>query len=477
LTPPLPPPLRTKRGDYHYHVYDWEGSAAPWELSPAQPKPPYYRLYSLVQDLGGLQKFGAWKGVPNITLTAAGALTSDGRQTLVLSFGKKNHLIRQPAVLVTGGIHAREWAATEMAYLLAEYLIINYSPQQPVTKYQRAIQGLIDTRTIHIIPMVNPDGNWHTVFGDDEVGKPARLWRKNRRPLAADPADWLDVLIGPSGPNEPFLDVREPYADEPSAHYKVPDYDPGKHIPPNLPPLDGYRNRHLPIGQTGVDLNRNFKSAAWGFDCAPDYKNFNPESETYFGTKGGGETETANVQEFAKSLNGLATAIDYHAYGQFILFPEETINNDALDSDYALMGFSLECLIKSEGGQGYSLGTGLTEIGEEATGTTADYMAQKKLARAFTIEVDPAYGKGGNDGFLLPELKIMPLFETNIRGALAAVAGASRKQEKVRAARPRKVISTTAAPFLPWDVYGRGNQLPARDLPSGSADSAQASEG
>jgi hypothetical protein len=468
MAPPPPPPPRTKPGDYHYHVYDWEGATAPWELSPAQPDPPNYRFYSMVRDLDGLREYGAWKGIPNIALTAIGAPTSGGRKTMALSFGNKDRLKGQPTVLITGGIHAREWAATEMAYLLAEYLLVNYSAQPPVTKYQRAIRDLIDTRAIHIIPMVNPDGNWHTVFGADAVDQPARQWRKNRRPLPAVPVDWIDELTGISGPNEPFLDVRGPDADESDARYKVPDYDPDRGIPPNLPPPEQYRDRKLESGQTGVDLNRNFSTAAWGFDCAFAYKNYNPAAGTYFGNKAGGEVETANVQGLVESLNGFATTIDYHTYGQFILYPEEAVNSKMVSPDYTRMGETLNSLIKSQDGQGYTLGTGMALIQIEANGTTADYLAQRKQARAFTIELDPGYYTVNPDGagFLLPETKVMALFETNIRGALAAIAGAPRKLDTVGVVWRKEVFSATAIQFLPWDVYGRGNRLPVNDLPA-----------
>jgi hypothetical protein len=58
----------------------------------------------------------------------------------------------------------------------------------------------------------------------------------------------------------------------------------------------------------------------------------------------------------------------------------------------------------------------------------------------------------------------LAVFEANIRGALAAIAKSPRKQDMVGVPWRNALISPTAAKYLPWDVYGRGNQLPVQDL-------------
>ena len=309
-----------------------------------------------------------------------------------------------------------EWAAAEMTYLLAEYLIRNYPSRNPADKYEEAIKQLVDTRNIYIIPMLNPDGNNYTVFGDDPTQGPVRLWRKNRRPLPGTSDEWVKLLARDGVDNWPFKDVRD--LSGKIVKYKVPDYDPAHNIPPAS--AKNYRDEGILSQEKyiGVDLNRNFETRAWGYDCAPTYSNCAPYSETYFGPEAKSETETANIQGLVDPLNGVATTIDYHSYGQLILYPDEASGQKSIGPDYRALGVSLKELIASKDGKHYRLG-GPDLLGYLSTGTNADYMERQKQARAFTIELDP---QEKDPGFLLPETRLMALFETNIRGALAAIA-------------------------------------------------------
>ena len=154
------------------------------------------------------------------------------------------------------------------------------------------------------------------------------------------------------------------------------------------------------------------------------------------------------------SLGDIATTIDYHSYGRFILYPDETAGKRS--PDYECIGLALQSLVKSQAGLPYEIGSAKGLLKYYATGTNADYMALNKQARAFTIEVDPKVDPANVDsGFLLPETDLMALFETNIRGALAAIAAPSREED----------MSAAVDQFQSWDVYGRGNQLPVKDLP------------
>ncbi|UCF32939.1 MAG: zinc carboxypeptidase, partial [Phycisphaerales bacterium] len=73
----------------------------------------------------------------------------------------------EPAVLIIGCHHAREWISVEVPLFLADYLTDNYRKDGTVTR-------LINYTEIWIIPVLNPDGfhySWTT----------ERWWRKNRR--------------------------------------------------------------------------------------------------------------------------------------------------------------------------------------------------------------------------------------------------------------------------------------------------------
>ncbi|MES2965250.1 MAG: M14 family zinc carboxypeptidase, partial [Bdellovibrionota bacterium] len=79
----------------------------------------------------------------------------------------------RPAAIFMGGHHAREHVSMEIPLLLAEKLLEDYATDP-------AIKNLVDTREIHIIPMVNPDGAEHDVSGGRY-----KMWRKNRPQIAA----------------------------------------------------------------------------------------------------------------------------------------------------------------------------------------------------------------------------------------------------------------------------------------------------
>lgn len=466
---PPAPPVRAVAANYHFHTYDYPNSAAqgPWGLSLAQPNRNGWQFYSMVQDLIGLRDWGAHIGVPNIALTDVGAPTVRGRRTKMLSFGNTGLAANRPTVVITGGIHAREWAATEFAYLLAEYLIRNYPVGAPANPRQARIRDLIRYRNIRIIPMVNPDGNRRTVFGPAAND---RNWRKNRRRLPTLALTWRAALAPGGVTTLPFANAQ--LAGPLHARYDVPDY-----VPPNaflgvagVPPgVPNRRTRQLTNFDIGVDLNRNMATAGWGYDCGrwvagvgTQYFNWNPAGDTYFGTGPGTERETSNVQLAMASAallgpgGNIAVAIDYHAYGRFILYPSEAQNNGAVTPLYTATGQMLQALIRDGlgvGAAGYQLGTPAALVHYDATGSVADYAAEHHQARSFTIEVDPSLpagaGAGGMAGFQLQENQIQDVFERNIRGALAAIAAPA--------------TAGMAAFFqvnFGWNVFGQGNQVP-----------------
>ncbi|MGA2532083.1 MAG: M14 family metallopeptidase [Candidatus Aminicenantales bacterium] len=84
----------------------------------------------------------------------------------------------EPAVLLVGCHHAREWISVEVPFLFGKYLLENYagSPE---------IQNLVNRSEVWIVPIVNPDGLEYTIHV-------YRYWRKNRR-FNADGSYGVDV--------------------------------------------------------------------------------------------------------------------------------------------------------------------------------------------------------------------------------------------------------------------------------------------
>jgi hypothetical protein len=446
-------PVRTQDDHYHFHVYDYVGSAA-FTASPPPKASAGGRFYSLRKDLTALKNYGQVAGIPGISLVEASAplvnLESGLVYTLVLTLGNMDP--GTPTVLFTGGIHGCEWIAPEFVYLLAEYLVKNYPrPGEDLNGYSAMIRDLVRTRRIQIIPMLNPAGNWFTAFSPREN---ARKWRKNVRTLPSTPLAWVDALTDDSHqPNPPFRNVTTTPAGD-SAVYDVPAYRADQWFPEAKPV---YRTHPLANGW-GVDLNRNFRTRGWGHSVSANSQDpedtWNPSSWTYFGPKTGSEKETASLSGFLGNDHWRVTAIDYHSFGEDILYPNETYNAGLVDPDYRFLGQVLQDLTAVPGGAPYALGTGEKLLEYTSTGTVDDMLAQSYGARAFTIELDPPGTKENKEagkGFLLPETAIRAVFEKNIRAALAAIAAAPGYRAHISAAR---------ATFSKWQVFGRGNQLP-----------------
>ena len=445
----MSPPVRRTDQDYHFHAYDYAGAVA-FTPGPAQPNRNNWRFYSMERDLDGLLQEGQNRGVPNIALASAG-LTPYGRAISVLSFGNRANNPNPVNVTFTGGIHAREWIAPEIAYLIAEYLIINYT-NNPQNRYAADIKALVDSRNIQIIPLQNPDGNDYTVFGVGATdGRAARYWRKNRMPSPTTGPQWVQAL-DPTGAGNPppFQNVQQAAN---IATYDVTDYDPVHNIPPNAPAPGAALHRTMPNGCTGVDLNRNFNTLAWGYECQPvgRHSNWFPSSDTYFGPRRNSEPETQAII-WRLWINQPVIMIDYHSHGGYILYPSEAVYNGAVNADYVAVGLSLQALTRSQGGQYYQLGSPLQVINYDATGSITDHASQRHATRGVTIELDSGPPDPANQfaGFILPETMIRTVFERNIRGALATLAVPDNVSSPI-------LVNN----LLGWNVWGRGNRLPS----------------
>jgi len=78
----------------------------------------------------------------------------------------------EPDVLIIGGHHANELPSVEVPMYILEYLVGNYSSNGMV-------RGLVDSRDIWFVPLLNPDGREYALNVDEN-------WRKNRRPIDLD---------------------------------------------------------------------------------------------------------------------------------------------------------------------------------------------------------------------------------------------------------------------------------------------------
>ena len=109
---------------------------------------------------------------PGITALDSIGTSVEGRDLLRLRISKDlSNASQLPAMLLTGGHHAREHVSVEVPLMFAQRLLSLYYSGDA-----QAIR-LIESRDIQIVPLVNPDGaEWDIQRGV------YRVWRKNRTP-------------------------------------------------------------------------------------------------------------------------------------------------------------------------------------------------------------------------------------------------------------------------------------------------------
>ena len=456
---PIPIPDRTNAAGYHFHQYEIPNIAA-FTLSLASFNG--WQYYNLAADLQELAALAYQKGM-SVTLWSSSRCslwTAEGRQIYALRFLGQGNSTTKPGVLITGGVHAREWIAVEVAYLIAEYLIKNYptSGGSAPTANQQAIKDLVDSRVIFIVPMMNPDGHSYT------MNALQRFWRVNRRPLDG---------------NSDFTERETRYSFKHTINQNgatFANYDAMQYVsPPNQPPatkkisFEITDQNGIDTPYIGIDLNRNFSHMYWGYETY--YKKFGgvhqsatgtPGIDTYFGPTDSSEPESKILATIINSINNASKfcmSIDYHCYSQFLLYPDGTSSSSRI-RDMA-KGFVKTTLAL---GNNYESGA-VSEMLYPAFASIMDFAYDNQQVgrqAAFTVELDP--NENTFLGFDLNENQIQGVFERNIRGALALIecAGASEPtfaQEKVNSAfgSPIKAVFKK---YQKWEVAGKGNNLP-----------------
>jgi len=189
----------------------------------------------------------------------------------------------KPAMLFVGPHHGNEIIGAEIALYYAWYLLSNYPTDSRVKE-------IVDTRTVYIIPVVNPDGH-NLTLTTDVYG------RVNCRPMEEDGDGRLD----------------EDSPEDINGDGKITDmrlWDASKHkwiyfwwegIDNDN---DGLINEDW-VG--GVDLNRNYD-----YHWVP---------YPWHGEHPFSEPETAAVRDFVMSHSNIATGFDTHSGTQLILYP------------------------------------------------------------------------------------------------------------------------------------------------------------
>ncbi len=164
-------------------------------------------------------------------------------------------------------------------------------------------------------------------------------------------------------------------------------------------------------GSFGVDPNRN-----WGHEWGGSGSSGNPNDQTYRGTAPFSEPETRNIRDFILDHGRIRAYIDFHAYGQYILWP--WAYTDVLPPDHGAfieVGYEMRDAIQALHGRFYTSGP----VGSTlylAAGASVDWvyvaMDVDPFLHAYTIELR------GND-FVIPPSEIIPTCEENLQAILS----------------------------------------------------------
>jgi carboxypeptidase T len=158
----------------------------------------------------------------------------------------------------------------------------------------------------------------------------------------------------------------------------------------------------------GVDLNRNF-SVAWGGAGSSRF----PRSDIYRGAYAFSEPETAALRDLALREH-FAMHVDFHAYGQLILYPWSYTGTPTNDrARFAAVGDGIASAMFATHQNRYALQPGVDLYA--ASGTMTDWMYGEGHALSYTIELRP---KGGS-GFVLPPDQIKPTCDEGLAAVLA----------------------------------------------------------
>jgi len=151
----------------------------------------------------------------------------------------------------------------------------------------------------------------------------------------------------------------------------------------------------------GVDLNRNYDSA-WGGAGSSGQTS----SDVYRGTAAFSEPETAALRDAITALAPMAAFIDFHSYGDYVLWPwgsTTTLSPD--NATFAFHGQRMGNAIIEATGRNYTLGP-TSQVLYLASGGSNDWAYQRHGALGYCIELRG--GGTGLAGFVLPEAQIIP---------------------------------------------------------------------
>jgi hypothetical protein len=159
---------------------------------------------------------------------------------------------------------------------------------------------------------------------------------------------------------------------------------------------DNNNNGQMDTDYDGVDLNRNY-GYMWGYDNSGSSPN--PPDETYRGPSAFSEPETQAIRTRC-NVDSFIYNIDYHSYGDYLIYPWGYIDALPPDSDlYQAMADTMTSIIGVP--NNYVYGNCYQTVGYPANGGTFDWMygddSEKPSFIAFSVEVGSSFWQGASD--------------------------------------------------------------------------------
>lgn len=190
-------------------------------------------------------------------------VTADGRNIYEIIFGNPD---AERTIIIQAGIHAREYMTSQLVMAQLEFYLCC---GEDTVYGENTLKNLFESVSVHVMPMMNPDGVSISQYGMDGVSDAAI--RENIKA-------WYD---------------RDKKEGQTSA--SLSDY-----------------LKYWKANANGVDLNRNFDYGFAEYSGAA-----NPGAMKYKGTSPGSEPESAALIRRTEELNPVL-AVSYHASGSVI---------------------------------------------------------------------------------------------------------------------------------------------------------------
>ena len=269
--------------------------------------------------------------------------TSNGRNIFAYTFGDTDNQtfesLSEPAFLINGTIHAREWQSPEVVTELIEQLM-EQKNDNGVVSY------LLDNTNIIILPVLNIDGFLQTQRYPDSVTQ-------------------TPGTTNASSANDKFAQPRD-----------------GRMRRKNMPNVDedlSTENDRL----LGVDLNRNgthFFGVQQG--------NNDPNNLIYGGANAFSEVETQSLLQAAAlaPVNKLRFYQDTHSFSRVLFVPQP--NNSRRNTITNALATKFQNVTKSLNADYFPV---IDNVGQ-GIASTADYFAYEYLIPTWTLEIEPPQG-------------------------------------------------------------------------------------